>query len=244
MRPIPNGLTGGNRDSRIVVQPEPMFFGSATSLEAVSREHFIFTPALPCIYGGMTPVILGEFVRLHPFAKFQATLFGSPIFDGLDRGHDRSWNFSLWFLPRRYEKSFVNFMISTTVRNENGAFRYGYQEIVVRDPLTTDVRPDLPDDIRIGYFGLRTDIGDVFLQKPSEGARPAPRRSAVPDPTIAAQDARFEAGENPVDIVDQQDDARTNTGSVRTDEPCHFRDGSAAVTAIGVAPDELRRLLD
>lgn len=140
---------------------------SKLELLSQAQGYVWFSPAAIYLWGQFSDQDLFDY-----YAKSEVKIlwykFEKPIFSGLQRDLDSSWNHALWAVSEQDWRPLSDFILEIlkvdTARKM--IFNYGIQEFSVIDPLVADKKVLLPPGsgkIRVSFFGVLTNMWRIAV---------------------------------------------------------------------------------
>lgn len=181
-------------------------FGAADRLGIFDYYQF-FTPSPIYLYGRFFDgPILDYMDSVNPGLQLGHHRFKRQIFDGMEAlNGDPDWNFVLWGILKNEWETFLNFLLSVTITDQESktVYRTGCHDLSIVDPLFADVNllTSQPPRLDIKVLGVDGSRYAVAVEG-SDDLRRRPRLKFHPPqkPTLAFAVSLFKGHGNPMDV--------------------------------------------
>ena len=122
------------------------------------------------------------------------------FFRHLEIGHDKTFNYTMFAVPRRYWKATSDHFVSIglTDRVTNHYYKYNEQEFVIPDPMTGG-----PGCIRLTVTAVNSDKGQFVAKREVDGMLSAIKLPADPKFVLFAK-AVLAGHPNPMSLLEDQ----------------------------------------
>ena len=201
-----------NKFGREQVQPHQLRLSAAATLRDLSDQYAFYTPAL--LY--MIVPLRGQ----DPFAAFLqeynkqvlplSIRFNRPIFQGLDVGPVKDWNYMLFAMEQEHFKHFLPWLLSATfVDREHGlVYRLGEKTVRIADPVFFEKTVILPAElpcIDVTVICIDGSAGCCYLEAGSDTLLDRPKLAfAEPfDDTRKLAKALITQQARPFDVIEK-----------------------------------------